>query len=61
MKDDKIGSAHKTQGKMRNAYKILVGVPHVRRPDRRFRQIWDCDIKMYLGEVGVALDSAVSE
>jgi hypothetical protein len=48
-------------GKIRNAYKILVEMPHVRGLDGRFRQTLDCNVKMYLGEVGVALNSRVSE
>jgi len=48
-------------GKIRNAYKILVEMPHVRGLDGRFRQTLDCNVKMYLEEAGVALDSPVSE
>jgi len=47
-------------GKNRNAYKILVEIPHVRGLDGRFRQTLDCNVQMYLGEVGVALNSPVS-
>jgi len=48
-------------GKIGNAYKIMVAMPHVRGLDGRFRQTLDCNIKMYLEEVGVALDSPLSE
>jgi hypothetical protein len=51
MKDGKTGRAHEIQAKVRNVCKILVAIPHVRRPDRRFRQIWDCNSKIYFGEV----------
>jgi hypothetical protein len=44
-------------GKIRNAYKILVEIPHVRGLDGRFRQTLDCNVKVYHGEVGVALNS----
>lgn len=36
--NDKIGMAHKTWWKIRNAYKVLVEMPHIRRLDGRFRQ-----------------------
>jgi hypothetical protein len=48
-------------GKIGNAHKILVAMPHVRGLDGRFRQTFDCNVKMYLGEVGVVVDSPLSE
>jgi hypothetical protein len=36
-------------GKIRNAYKIFVVMPHVRGLDGRFRQTLDCNVKIYLG------------
>jgi hypothetical protein len=37
---------------MRNAYKILVGIPERKRPHRRLRHRWDYIIKMDLKEIG---------
>jgi hypothetical protein len=39
-------------GEKRNAYRILVGKPEVRRPLGRPRRRWMDNIKMDLGEVG---------
>jgi hypothetical protein len=40
-------------GEMKNAYKILVGNPEVKRPLGRPRRRWEDIIKMYLGEIGL--------
>jgi hypothetical protein len=39
-------------GKMRNAYKILVGMPEGKRPLRGPRRRWEDNIKMDLWEIG---------
>jgi hypothetical protein len=44
-------------GEIRNAYKILVGMPEGRRPFKRYRHRWEDNIKMYLREIGFGLDS----
>jgi len=48
-------------GKIRNTYTILVEMPHARGLDGRFRHSLDWNVKMYLEEAGVPLDSPVSE
>jgi hypothetical protein len=37
---------------MRNAYKILVGKLEGKRPHGRPRRMWECNIRMYLREIG---------
>jgi hypothetical protein len=37
---------------MRNAYKILVRKPEGKRPLRRHRHRWECNIRMDLTEIG---------
>jgi hypothetical protein len=39
-------------GETRNAYRILVGKPEVKRPLGRPRRRWVDNIKMNLGEIG---------
>jgi hypothetical protein len=39
-------------GEMRNAYKIVVGKPEVKRPLGRRRCRWDYNIRMYIWEIG---------
>jgi hypothetical protein len=39
-------------GKKRNAYRLLVGKPEVRRPLGRPRRMWVDNIRMGLAEVG---------
>jgi hypothetical protein len=38
-------------GKMRNAYKLLVGKPEGKRPFGRPRRIWEDNIKMDLRKI----------
>jgi hypothetical protein len=38
-------------GKMRNAYKILVGKPEGKRPLRRPGRRWEDNVKMHLREI----------
>jgi hypothetical protein len=47
-----MGRACNTNGKKRNAYRILVGKPEGRRPLGRPRRRWVNNIKMYLREIG---------
>jgi hypothetical protein len=37
---------------MRNAYKIFDGKPEGKRPLRRLRRRWECNIRMYFREIG---------
>jgi hypothetical protein len=39
-------------GKMRNAYKILVGKPEGKKPLGRPRRRWEDNIRMDIGETG---------
>jgi hypothetical protein len=39
-------------GEKRNAYRLLVGKPEIKRPLGRPRRRWVDNIMMYLGEVG---------
>jgi hypothetical protein len=39
-------------GEMRNAYRILVGKPEVKRPLGRPKRRWEDNIKMDLREIG---------
>jgi hypothetical protein len=39
-------------GEMRNAYKILVGMPERKRPLGRFSHRWEDNIKIDLKEIG---------
>jgi hypothetical protein len=39
-------------GEMRNAYKVLVGIPEGKRPLGRPRHGWEENIKMDLREIG---------
>jgi hypothetical protein len=41
-----------TNGEKRNAYRLLVGKPEVKRPQGRPRRRWVDNIRMDLGEVG---------
>jgi hypothetical protein len=41
-----------TDGKKRNAYRILVGKPEGKRPLERPRRRWVDNIKMHLRELG---------
>jgi hypothetical protein len=36
---------------MRNAYKVMVGIPERKRPLRRHRRIWEYNIRMYIQEM----------
>jgi hypothetical protein len=40
-------------GEKRNVYRLLVGKPEGKRPLRRPRRRWICNIKMDLLEIGV--------
>jgi hypothetical protein len=51
---DWIGRACSTNGKKRNAYRILVGNPEGKRPLGRPRRRWVDNIKMDLREMGWA-------
>jgi hypothetical protein len=46
---------------MRNAYRILISNPEVKRPHVKHRRTWDDDIKMDLKETGCGLESRGSE
>jgi hypothetical protein len=48
---DEMGRACSTNGGNRNAYRILVGKPEVKRPLGRPRRRWVDNIKMDLGEI----------
>jgi hypothetical protein len=50
VKKDEIGRACRTNGKKRNAYRILVGKPEGKRPLERPRRRWVDNIKMALRE-----------
>jgi hypothetical protein len=41
-----------TRGKMRNAYKTLVGRPEGKRPFGRSRRRWEDNIRIVLREIG---------
>jgi hypothetical protein len=45
-------AGHVARIEKRNAYKLLVGKPHGKRPLGSPRRRWVDNIKMYLGEVG---------
>jgi hypothetical protein len=47
-----MGRAFRIHGERRNAYRILVGKPEVRRRLGRPRRRWEVNIKMDLGETG---------
>jgi hypothetical protein len=47
-----MGRACSTNGKKRNAYRILVGKPEGKRPLGRPRRRWMDNIKMNLREIG---------
>jgi hypothetical protein len=51
-KGDEIGRACSTNGKKRNAYRILVGMPEGKRPLGRPRRKGVNNIKMDLREIG---------
>jgi hypothetical protein len=46
-----VGRACSTDGAKRNAYRILVGEPEVKRPLGRPRRMWVDNIKMVLREI----------
>jgi hypothetical protein len=52
VKEDEIDRACNTNGKKRNAYRILEGKPKGKRPLGRPRRRWKDNIKIYLGEIG---------
>jgi hypothetical protein len=47
-----MGRACSTNGEKRNAYRILMGKPEVKRPLGRQRRRWVDNIKMDLREIG---------
>jgi hypothetical protein len=47
-----MGMACSTNGEKRNAYRILVGKPEVKRPLGRPRRRWVDNIKVDLREIG---------
>jgi hypothetical protein len=47
-----MGGASSTNGEKRNAYRLLVGKPELKRPVARPRRRWVDNIKMDLLEVG---------
>jgi hypothetical protein len=47
-----MGGPCSTNGKKRNAYRLLVGELEGKRPLGRPRRRWVDNIRMYLGEVG---------
>jgi hypothetical protein len=47
-----MGGACSTNGKKRNAYRMLVGKPEEKRPLGRPRRRWEDNIKMDLTEIG---------
>jgi hypothetical protein len=51
VKEDEMGRACNTNRKKRNAYRILVGKPKVKRPLGRPRRRWVDNIKMDLREI----------
>jgi hypothetical protein len=51
LKKDEMGRACSTNGEKRNAYRILVGIPEVKRPLGRPRRRWVDNIKMNLTEI----------
>jgi hypothetical protein len=48
VKEDEMGRAVARMGKKRNAYRILMGKPEVKRPLRRPRHRWVDNIKIDL-------------
>jgi hypothetical protein len=52
VKEDEMGRACSTNGEKRNAYRILLGKPEVKRPPGRHRHRWEDNIKMDLREIG---------
>jgi hypothetical protein len=47
-----MGGPYSTNGKKRNAYRLLVGKQEGKRPPGRPRRRWVDNIRMDLGEVG---------
>jgi hypothetical protein len=47
-----MGGAYDTYGDRKDAYRVLMGRPYVKRPLRRPRHGWEGDFKMDLQEVG---------
>jgi hypothetical protein len=47
-----MGGSCSTNGKKRNAYRLLVGKPETKRRLERIRRRWVDNIRMDLGEVG---------
>jgi hypothetical protein len=47
-----MGRACSTNGEKRNAYRILLGKPEGKRPQRRPRRRWVDNNKMHLREIG---------
>jgi hypothetical protein len=52
-KEDEVGGASARMGKMRNACKMLVGTPERKKPLRRLKHMWEDNIRMNLGEIGL--------
>jgi hypothetical protein len=50
-----MGRACSTHWEERNAYRILVGKPIVKRPLKRPRHTWEDNIKMEFGEIGMVV------
>jgi hypothetical protein len=48
-----MGGSCRTNGKKRNAYRLLVGKPEGKRPLGRPRRRWVDNIRMDLGELGM--------
>jgi hypothetical protein len=53
IKEDEMGEAHGTHGRMRDAYKILVGKPEGKRPRGRSKRRWEGSIRMDLTEIEI--------
>jgi hypothetical protein len=53
MKEDEVGWTCGTHGEGRGAYRVLFGRPEVTRPLGRPRHMWEDNIKMDLGEIGI--------
>jgi hypothetical protein len=53
VKEDKMSRECSTNGKNRNAYRLLVGKPKGKRPLVGPRRRWEDDITMVLREIGL--------